>query len=385
MADQNPDDDVRAGLSKLPHWYGIKDKDTFTPLQWVERIDRAREANNWNDNQTMAFVYNAIRGRCLLWWDSLTRMNINKNVWADFRVAFLEAYSATRTARTATINIVDLRQGATESVLDFHSRVVKAVDDMEALLPAAQRLPGPNRFTAPVVALAGWAALAQGAKDDSASAYMVEATTRAFNHMGLQIFISNLRPALRDELMKSIPQDFYTAYQAAIALEKILTEPKRSNFASVQAVGTDYATEEDLEIELAAVQQRLDFKKFGKSRGQSRGRSQQRGGRGQQRGGRGGGGTPQQSGQNPDYNKCRHCGITGHIQKVCFKRIAANAPMVDKNGKPYPTNANGVQMEGDEGEAQQQGGTPKQNQGGAQAAGGYFLPPADNGYSRQDF
>jgi hypothetical protein len=41
------------------------------------------------------------------------------------------------------------------------------------------------------------------------------------------------------------------------------------------------------------------------------------------------------SGQRPT---CRYCKIEGHVQKVCRKRIAAGAPMVDGNNRPYASN-----------------------------------------------
>jgi hypothetical protein len=37
--------------------------------------------------------------------------------------------------------------------------------------------------------------------------------------------------------------------------------------------------------------------------------------------------------------KCRYCKKAGHLQKACFARIRNNAPMVDKDGRPYRVNA----------------------------------------------
>ena len=52
---------------------------------------------------------------------------------------------------------------------------------------------------------------------------------------------------------------------------------------------------------------------------------------GSQQGGRGGYGN---SYSGNIVVKCRFCQITGHFQKDCRKCIAANAPLVDANGKP---------------------------------------------------
>ena len=64
---------VRNELSKLPVWFGNKEKDTFQPMQWVQRVERARAATGWNDDQTMSFVVGALRGAALEWYDTLTR------------------------------------------------------------------------------------------------------------------------------------------------------------------------------------------------------------------------------------------------------------------------------------------------------------------------
>ena len=55
----------QSDLAKLPLFAGDS-KDTFSAEQWIERIDRARTASNWNDGQTMAFVFNALRANALL-------------------------------------------------------------------------------------------------------------------------------------------------------------------------------------------------------------------------------------------------------------------------------------------------------------------------------
>ena len=96
-----------------------------------------------------------------------------------------------------------------------------------------------------------------------------------------------MKPAYRIDLIKNMPATLHAAYEEALDLERALAEPKKTTtFVGVQAVATAEATQEDLEIELAAIQTKIhNFK----SRGQSRGR----GGRGG-RGGHGGGQQQQQ-------------------------------------------------------------------------------------------
>ena len=114
-------------LAKLPLFSG-DGKDQFTAEQWIERVSRARTTSAWTPDQTNTFVYNALRGNALLWYDSLRRTGINRDAWDEFRPAFLESWSTVRTTRTATVNLADLKQGQSEAVTTFYPRVVKAVD-----------------------------------------------------------------------------------------------------------------------------------------------------------------------------------------------------------------------------------------------------------------
>ena len=45
------------------------------------------------------------------------------------------------------------------------------------------------------------------------------------------------------------------------------------------------------------------------------------------------------NGSNGFKEGCWYCGMKNHMQKSCFKRKAANAPMVDQQGNPYASGA----------------------------------------------
>lgn len=382
---------VRNELSKLPVWFGNKEKDTFLPMQWVQRVERARAATGWNDEQTMSFVVGALRGAALEWYDTLTRCGVNNMIWDEVRTQFLISYDPARTARTAVVNIFDVKQEAHETICDYHTKVCKAIDDIEALLPAAARTPNANDYPEALRTNAAFAALNADLKQRGAQNFQNRGLTNAFNHVGLQIFVANMKPNIRSELMKTMPATLFEAYQAALTLERVFTEPKKpSNFVSVQAISTE-ETMDDLEVQMAAIQTRM----YNASRGQFRGR----GGRGGFRGSRGGrGGAQQQPQQQPhqqqqqqsgtgDYNKCRYCKQFGHIQKFCQARLRANAPMVDKTGKPY-AKINAVDNQGADiqqnsaAHQQTQGAQSSQFQGQApqpfQNAPSYYVPPQND-------
>ena len=152
---------------------------------------------------------------------------------------------------------------------DFHIKVCKALDDMEALLPAAARVPNGDNYVAAIRARAEFTALPNDEKVQSAYNFQTQGITNCMNHVGLQIFVANIKPAIRTDLLKNMPATLVDAYAEALTLERAATEPKKSpHFVSVQAVSHYSTEEEQAEIELAAVQTRLNnIRNRGRGRG----------------------------------------------------------------------------------------------------------------------
>lgn len=314
----------QAELAKIPLWTGSKSVDQFSAEQWVERIQRAKDASTWNDAQTMSFVFNALRSDALLWYDSLKRSGVDQNIWEDFKAAFLQAYSSIRITRSTIVNLADVKQGPNESVVAYYPKVVKAIDDLEALVAPAGFTPPANPYHADIVALAGFNALNAAIKDGTVSNLIRHGATSAFNHMGLHLFLTNLKPVLRDELLKNPPATLYDAFQQAVTLERIQLEPRKTPQTTVAPVSeNDEDSDNEEEARIAELSNAL--KKLKAKRAQN---SSNKGAR-----------APSQpksnANSNPNYNKCRYCKKVGHLQKVCNSRIKAGAPMVDKEGKPY--------------------------------------------------
>jgi len=132
---------MQADLAKFQLWSGDTAKDGYTIEQWCKRVDTAPASASWDAGNTMSYVYNALRRPALRWYESLKHFNINDNDWPSIRDEMLNAYSRVQTARTAVINLSDLKQGASESVTDFGSRVAHILDDLKILMPAASRVP----------------------------------------------------------------------------------------------------------------------------------------------------------------------------------------------------------------------------------------------------
>ena len=130
---------LRDAITRIPVWTG-DGKDTFTPAQWLARLEKARTTAAWTDAQTMSFVYVTLRGEALLWFDVLKRSGI-EDTFVAFQAAFLTSYAPARTARTTTVNLHEIKQDASESIVTFYSRVISAFNDLEQLILADTRAP----------------------------------------------------------------------------------------------------------------------------------------------------------------------------------------------------------------------------------------------------
>jgi hypothetical protein len=216
---------MQVDLAKLPIWSGEIKKDGYTCEQWVECVDRARPMATWLPQQTMSYVYNALQGSALLWYEALPRYGVNNNDWDVVRVELLDAYSRVQTTLTTVVGLNSLNQNSDESVNNFGARVAKVINDLGKLMPAAAREPQGLTWPAAITGLAGFnalgAAIKQGVLNDASS----KAISNSMNHMGVQLFISNLKPALRDKLMKAPPATLMDAVKAAWHLEKIKQDP----------------------------------------------------------------------------------------------------------------------------------------------------------------
>jgi Skp family chaperone for outer membrane proteins len=350
--------------SRLPLWSSVKES-AFTAEQWIERISRAKQAGNWNDNVTMSYVFNALRGDALTFFDALPTLGYRPNNYDDFKEAFIKTYGTTRTVRTAALNLTDLRQGGSEPASRYIARVIKVVADIQAMAPAV--LPQPaTPWIAAVTAVGNFNNLDQDVEDEQAQHLIKHGAQDAYHRIGMQLFIAGLRPALRVELMKSNPQTMRQAFDAVIDAEKIISEPQRfGQRTNIMAVSTE--TEEDefggqtegeqgeedpMEAEIAALSAKL--KKL-KKRSQAKSNKANKGGQkqAQNASGRKAAANNGQSGTKP--GACRFCKQEGHFQQECYARKNAGAPLVDAQGQPFRTGGvHAVQGGGQHQQQQQQ-------------------------------
>ena len=374
MAEANPAGNnlLRESVTRIPLYTG-DGNDSFTPAQWLARVEKARLTAAWDDANTMAFIYVSLRGKALKWYECLERSGIALN-FADFSTAFILSFSPATTARTATISLNEIKQQNNEDVVGFYARVIEVVNEIENLIPAAARRPAAVTYPPEIMALAGFNALHANVRIGPPQAIFDLGMKTAMNHVGIQLFVAGLKPQIRDELMKDMPAVLWDAFQNALTLEKIHMPVKSFTNASVNEISEEDTQQIDGEIEAVQAQlQRLQTR-----------RSQFRPGQFNKPGGFGfrQNSTSQQTGKPLQLKDaiCRCCKKKGHMQDKCFTRIRKGLPCVDVNGVPLKNQPPSPPQQGRVAEI---GTQNVQSGGGAQNVAppsGFSAPPQSNGY-----
>jgi len=200
----------------------------------------------------------------------MVRYGVNDKDWTVVCVKLLDAYSRVQTTRTAVIGLSNLNQSSDESVNDFGARVAKVVKDLAKLMPQAACEPQGITWPAALQALNSFNAVAANVKQSLLNEAANKAVWNTMNHMGVQLFISNLKPLLCNELMKAPPATLMEAVKAALHLEKIKQDPKQTTSASAVSAVEAEPTEQQSEALSSS------FKSWLSRRGNSRGRARPR-------------------------------------------------------------------------------------------------------------
>jgi hypothetical protein len=346
-------------LTKIPTFTGNKSADFFDDESWITHIKGSKLAGNWNDDCTMAYFLNPLRGKALAWYESCACTNISITIRNKWKIGFLEAYSVHRTARTAIVNLAVLMQVELECLTSFYTCVIRAVDDLKTLVPN-RAFPVPaHPWLLEVQAVPGFAASPVYVSAAQAQALAKHGATCAFNHLAIKFLVSYLRPAIRDDLLKTLPTSLKDAFDKAKELECISLDPKSSSATPVMEVTvtptSNIPAEDDIQTELDALVAsgasaacidaiQCKFKKFAKPPPCSS--SSAGSNNNNNRSSKSGSSQPSTSNSNNPPNrdakdiKCRYCNIMGHYQYDCCSRCHAGAPMISQDGKPYTQKPN---------------------------------------------
>ena len=58
---------------RLPIWFGDRRKDVFNARQWIANVEKTKSLAHWNNEVTMVYVVNALRGQALGWFLQLVQ------------------------------------------------------------------------------------------------------------------------------------------------------------------------------------------------------------------------------------------------------------------------------------------------------------------------
>ncbi len=91
-------------------------------------------------------------------------------------------------------------------------------------MPAASRRPAGVTWDNAITGLTGWAGVAAAIKTKQLKDAADKVIWATYKHLGVQLFVSNLKPAIHDELMKNPPTDLKQAITQARDIEKITSK-----------------------------------------------------------------------------------------------------------------------------------------------------------------
>jgi len=109
----------------IPLFFGIKEKDSITPQQLIERLERAARVAKWQTDELKCDqFFLSLRDEALKWSNTLDNIiGFDKENWNQVKTKFLEAYAPRFSAKTLCINFQDLKQKPSEDVQQFYNRV----------------------------------------------------------------------------------------------------------------------------------------------------------------------------------------------------------------------------------------------------------------------
>jgi len=337
-----------AYLAKLPFFSGTK-ANTFTCEQWIARVKRSKDTSGWDNGHKMTYVLNALRGSAFPWTRSINHSsNVNINDWDSFKAGLFNAFSVIRTSHTTTINLTSLLQGTNERVTDYYIRVVDAVNDMEWLKKLNQQQL-PAKPWGEAAAVPEFMALVVAVRAKILLNLVEFGIQDCLDYVSLNLFVSGLKPHIREEVMRQTHKTFDMAVQS---LKINYAPPKAAGAMALPVLPVDQHNvpppNKESEADLLAALE--DIKAENKNRvvaiktklNKFRRRSQSNSNRSSSNG------TSNKSlssprKPNPDkIIKCRYCNKMSHYQLVCNSRKRDGAPMVGNDGTPYTLRPNAV-------------------------------------------
>ena len=294
----------------IPLFYGRKGKDTISPQQLVERLDKASRVAQWNllanPGQRMCDeFFLSLRDNALSWYNTLDNIiGFNKEDWDELKKKFLEAYAPKYSAKALCICFQDLRQKSDESVQDFYNRV------SDTFRNAYQTKPDHT------VTFAG--TLPGTATQAECNVVLKQGVERMQLLMLNTVFLGGLREEIRNRVLEDGPTNPDDSVKAARDIESIINDKRKEkgfHVTSIEGPPEDEEAEDVGEVDEQEAAQLREVNTILRKKGRPQYRFRVRPQRGQQRGSYG-------TGANGSFNGtgaivCFFCNKPGHRIAQC--------------------------------------------------------------------
>jgi hypothetical protein len=211
----------------IPLFYGVKEKDTISPQQLVDRLERAARVAGWaNEEMQCDQFFLSLREEALKWSYTLDNIiGFNKAAWNDVKEKFLEAYAPRFSAKTLCISFQDLKQKSQEDVQQFYNRVSETFRNAY--------LTKPDHVTTYVGNLAGL-----GVDQAGANTIMSQGIQRMQLLMMNTVFLGGLKEEIRSKVLEEGPTLIEESVKLARDIEAILEKKRdRDRGSFIAAVG----------------------------------------------------------------------------------------------------------------------------------------------------
>ena len=321
--------------AKLPIFYGQPGKDTISAQYLIQRVEDLTATNHWSPEDAYHHFSLALQGSAQEWVRLVQGVFDNaEKTWTYIEPLFRKEFSTDEDDSALLDQLSNIQKRPNERIRDYASRIHRIQEVMQR---AYTEVPAPPAPANPA-----------GYTQDELLAYTRKSNAKIFKFFSLQLFKVGLPEETRKVLQTQKPATLNKAID--IAREQETTKDKKKPVFAIQ----------DDEDEVDAIQPSFRPNRFNNatqrntnnnsnSNNWNRRPSQPQFTQRQQPQRQ-----PNQQQQRPRNNNmtntskpiCVYCRIPGHHQDDCRKRIAAKAPCLSANGKPYyPKSVNEIQVD----------------------------------------
>jgi hypothetical protein len=119
---------VKVQQTKLPEFWGQKDKDYISANEFIKRVDKMMSANNWSDKVAFDNFGLALKGSSNTWLDSqvlLWKIAGDREHWSIIRPFFKEEFATESDDKLILDGLAHMAMLPTENIRDFFGRLAR--------------------------------------------------------------------------------------------------------------------------------------------------------------------------------------------------------------------------------------------------------------------